>query len=54
MMEDFWNEENRRRMRNDITDLTEEENKNNNETYEKIYKNAFEKGIDTYCGLLNT
>lgn len=53
-MEDFWNEENRRRMRKDITALTEEGNKNNDETYEKIYKNAFEKGIDTYCGLLNT
>lgn len=54
MMEDFWNEENRQRMRKDIAALTGVGNKENNEIYEKIFKNAFEKGIDTYCGLLNT
>ena len=54
MMEDFRNEENRQHVKNDISALTGEGNMANHETFEKIFKKAFEEGIDTYCALLDT
>ena len=54
MMEDFRNEENRQHVKNDISALTGDGNMANHDTFEKIFKKAFEEGIDTYCALLDT